>query len=64
MIITPHVKTKENKVCLEGETSLGRTERGAWQKKNQNQYSVTIQERRSLTMKKTVKNILLAVASQ
>ena len=64
MIITLHVKTKENKVCLEGgETSLGRTERGAWQQKNQNQYSVTTQERRSLTMKKTVKNILLAVAS-
>ena len=64
MIITPHVKTKKNKVCLEGgETSLGRTERGAWQQKNQNQYSVTTQERRSLTMKKTVKNILLAVAS-
>lgn len=62
MIRVEAVKTKNKNPCLGREvSSLGETERGAWQQKYQNQYSVTFKKTsRSLTMK-TTKYVVLTL---
>lgn len=66
MIRVEAVKTKNKNPCLGREvSSLGETEfGGAWQQKYHQQYSVKIiKKRRSLTMKKFVKSMMLTVVS-
>lgn len=63
MCISEPVQTKTKESCLEGEvSSLGMTERGAWQQNNRSKYSITL-KRRSLTMERTIKLMTLTVVS-